>query len=228
MFVIGLTGGIGSGKTAATDRFAALGISIVDADIASRIVVEPGTPALSRIAEHFGTEILLNDGSLNRATLRKIIFADPAEKVWLEKLLHPLIAEEIKRQLESARSPYVVFVSPLLTESSQHELCDRILVIDAPEELQLERTIQRDNNDAAQVQRIIASQASREYRLTHADDVIENTGSLENLSQQVAALHSRYLELATEKSRNPSTIKPEPATKHEPTTNPVIDKSENE
>lgn len=203
MFVVGVTGGIGSGKTAATDRFAALGITIVDADIASRIVVEPGSPALQKIAAHFGAQLLLGDGSLNRAALRKIIFADATEKVWLEQLLHPLIAAEIQHQLQSAKSPYVIFVSPLMTESSQHELCDRILVIDAPEDLQLQRTIQRDNNDAAQVQRIIASQASRQHRLQHADDVIENTGSLENLSEQVTALHTRYLQLAAEKSGKP-------------------------
>lgn len=203
MFVVGVTGGIGSGKTAATARFAALGITIVDADIASRIVVEPGSSALQKIAEHFGPAILLADGSLNRAALRQIIFADPSEKAWLEQLLHPLIAAEIRRQLETADSPYVIFVSPLLTESNQHKLCDRILVIDVPEDLQLQRTMQRDNNDAAQVQRIIASQASRQHRLQYADDIIENTGSLEYLSEQVAALHARYLELAREKSRQP-------------------------
>ncbi|MFT3928663.1 MAG: dephospho-CoA kinase [Spongiibacteraceae bacterium] len=201
MFVVGITGGIGSGKTAATDRFSALGITIVDADIASRIVVEPGTPALQKIAEHFGADILQSDGSLKRAALRKIIFADTNAKLWLEKLLHPLIAAEIQNQLKTAKSSYVVFVSPLLTESNQHELCDRILVIDAPENLQLQRTMERDNNDAAQVQRIIASQASREHRLKHADDVIENTGSLDHLTQQVATLHARYLQLAAEKSR---------------------------
>ena len=162
MFVVGLTGGIGSGKTAATDRFAALGITIVDADVASRIVVEPGSTALQKIAEHFGPQILLSDGSLNRAALRKIIFADSSEKIWLEQLLHPLIAAEIEHQLQRATSPYIIFVSPLLTESKQKELCNRILVIDAPEEVQLRRTMQRDSNDAAQVQRIIASQASRE------------------------------------------------------------------
>jgi len=201
MFVVGVTGGIGSGKTAATDAFAALGIAIVDADIASRKVVEPGSAALRQIAAHFGAQILRSDGALNRAALRHIIFANTAEKNWLEQLLHPLIATEIQHQLQTATSPYVVFVSPLLTESNQHELCDRILVIDAPEELQLQRTMQRDNNDAAQVQRIIASQASREFRLQHADDVIANTGSLEYLTQQVAALHARYLQLAEEKSR---------------------------
>lgn len=207
MFVVGITGGIGSGKTAATDRFAALGIAIVDADIASRIVVEPGSPALQKIAEHFGAQILLSDGSLDRAALRKTIFAEPAEKVWLEQLLHPLIGAEIQRQLRNAQSPYVIFVSPLMTESSQHELCDRILVIDAPEEMQLQRTIQRDNNDAAQVQRIIASQTSRQNRLRYADDIIENTGSLESLTQHVKTLHERYLQLAKEKSLRESPSK---------------------
>ena len=200
MFVVGITGGIGSGKTAATDAFAALGIAIVDADIASRKVVEPGSTALRQIAEHFGAQILQRDGSLDRAALRHIIFANATEKTWLEQLLHPLIAAEVHRQLQSATSPYVVFVSPLLTESKQNDFCDRVLLIDAPEEIQLQRTMQRDNNNAAQVQRIIASQASREYRLQHADDVIENTGSFEYLTQQIAALHARYLQLAQEKS----------------------------
>ncbi len=204
MFIVGITGGIGSGKTAATDRFAALGIAVVDADVASRTVVEPGTAALSAIAEHFGAGILLSDGSLNRAALRQIIFADPTKKAWLEALLHPLIAAEIQRQLRAAKSAYVIFVSPLLTESNQHELCDRILVIDAPEEIQLQRTMRRDNNDAAQVQRIIAAQASRAQRLQRANDVIENTGTLEELTQKIAALHERYLTLAAEKSRRES------------------------
>lgn len=201
MFVVGVTGGIGSGKTVATDRFAALGITIVDADVASRTVVEPGSSALQKISEHFGSQILQRDGSLDRAALRHIIFSDVAEKSWLEQLLHPLIAIEIQNQLHSATSPYVIFVSPLLIESKQNGFCDRVLVIDAPEEVQLQRTMQRDNNNAEQVQRIIASQASREFRRQHADDVIENTGSIDYLTQQVAALHARYLQLAQEKSR---------------------------
>lgn len=205
MFVVGVTGGIGSGKTAATDAFAALGIAIVDADIASRKVVEPGSSALQQIAEHFGTQILRSDGSLDRAALRHIIFANTAEKNWLEQLLHPLIAIEIQHQLQTATSPYIVFVSPLLIESKQNAFCNRVLVIDAPEEIQLQRTMQRDNNDAAQVQRIIASQASREYRLQHADDVIENTGSIEYLTQQIATLHARYLQLAQKKSHGTRT-----------------------
>lgn len=204
MFVVGVTGGIGSGKTAATQRFAARGITIVDADIASRVVVEPGAAALDKIAAHFGSDILLSDGSLNRAALRAIIFANAADKLWLEQLLHPLIAAEIQRQLRTAKSPYVIFVSPLLTESTQHELCDRILVIDAPEETQLARTVQRDKNDPEQVRRIIASQATRQYRLQYADDVIENTGSFEHLNAQIEALHNRYLQLAHEKAHRES------------------------
>lgn len=199
MLVVGVTGGIGSGKTAVTDSFHALGIDIVDADLASRVVVEPDTPALQHIAEHFGAAILQADGALDRAALRRIIFQDPAAKQWLEQLLHPLIGEEIRRQLQSAASPYVVFVSPLLVETSQRTFCDRILVVDVPEETQLQRTMTRDNNDADQVRRIIASQASRAQRLELADDVIENTGSLEQLQTKVAQLHARYLQLAAER-----------------------------
>lgn len=196
MFVVGVTGGIGSGKTAVTNAFAALGIDIVDADVASRVVVEPGTTALAQIAQHFGPAILQADGSLDRAALRKIVFADADAKRWLEQLLHPLIGAEIRRQLDTARSPYAIFVSPLLVESSQRQLCDRLLVVDVPESVQLTRTMSRDNNDAEQVQRIIAAQASRQQRLALADDVIENTGTLEALQQRVAELHRGYLELA--------------------------------
>lgn len=196
MFVVGVTGGIGSGKTAVTDAFAEYGIDVIDADVASRIVVEPGTEALARIAEHFGPAILQSDGSLDRAALRRVIFADPAAKRWLEQLLHPLIGAEIRRQLEAARSPYTIFVSPLLVESGQRQLCDRLLVVDVPESVQLERTMARDSNDAEQVRRIIASQADRQQRLAAADDVIENTGTLDELRARVAELHHVYLELA--------------------------------
>ena len=201
MFVVGLTGGIGSGKTAASDHFKTLGIEIVDSDVASRIVVEPDTPALKAIAEHFGPDILSSDQSLNRAKLREKIFTNPDEKQWLENLLHPLIRQEITHGLQTASSPYVIFVSPLLVESGQETLCDRLLVIDVPEEIQLERTIQRDSNEAEQVKRIIASQASRNDRLAKATDVIENTAGLAQLQQQVEKLHQQYLTLAANKSR---------------------------
>jgi dephospho-CoA kinase len=196
MFVVGLTGGIGSGKTAASDRFAELGIKIIDADLAARTVVEPGSDALAEIAAHFGTAFLLLDGSLDRAALRRKIFTDADEKRWLENLLHPLIAQEISRGLQAANSPYAILVSPLLIEAGQDRFCNRILVIDVPEQLQLERTRQRDNNDEAQVRRIMASQASRQQRLDKADDVIENTAAPEQLLQQIDKLHHRYLEYA--------------------------------
>lgn len=196
MFVVGVTGGIGSGKTAVTNAFAALGIDIIDADIASRVVVEPGKPALKAIAEQFGPGILQTDGTLDRAALRKLIFADPGQKRWLEQLLHPLIGEEIRRQIAASSSPYTIFVSPLMVETNQRNFCNRILVVDVPESVQLQRTMARDNNDADQVRRIMASQASRARRLERADDVIENTGTLAQLQDRVAQLHQQYLQLA--------------------------------
>ncbi len=198
MFVVGLTGGIGSGKSAASRRFEQLGITAVDADVISREVVEPGSQALQAIEQRHGKGILLDDGSLDRAALRQKIFSSPEEKAWLESLLHPLIADETLRQLESANSPYVLFVSPLLVESGQKVLCQRLLVIDVPEDLQIERTMNRDNNPRDQVERIMSSQASREQRLAMADDVICNDRDLKYLEQEVDVLHHRYLSLATE------------------------------
>ncbi|MBD2859751.1 dephospho-CoA kinase [Spongiibacter sp. KMU-158] len=193
--IIGLTGGIGSGKTAVSDRFAAHGISIVDADVISRVVVEPGRPALEKIRDHFGTDILLEDGNLDRAQLRQKIFSSPTDKQWLESLLHPLIAEETLRQLSEAQSPYAIYVSPLLVESNQKGFCQRLLVVDVSEETQLQRTIARDSNDAEQVKRIIASQASREQRLALADDIIVNDSDLKSLHEKVDAMHQSYLAL---------------------------------
>lgn len=197
MFVVGITGGIGSGKTAVTNLFAELGITIVDADIAARVVVEKGRPALAAIAEHFGPTMLKVDGTLDRAAMRTRIFANAEDKRWLEGLLHPRINEEIQQQLKTAGSPYVILVSPLLIEGDQHKFCERILVVDVPEEVQLQRTIQRDNNDAEQVKRIMASQATRAQRLQRADDVIENAGSLDELRKEVEQLHQRYLTLSS-------------------------------
>jgi dephospho-CoA kinase len=194
--VIGITGGIGSGKTAVSDRFKALGVSVVDADVASRVVVEPGGPALAAIAEHFGEDVIQQDGSLNRAELRRRVFADPAERHWLERLTHPLINEHIREELEKAESPYAVLVSPLLAETGQSRFCHRILVVDVPEEVQVRRTMTRDANDEAQVRKIIEAQASREQRLALADDVIVNDGSLEALDEEVARLHEIYSEMA--------------------------------
>ena len=196
MFVVGLTGGIGSGKTAATDFLAQQGITIVDADLASRVVVEPGQPALDRIAEHFGSHVLTEDGSLDRRALREIVFADADALKVLEGITHPAIGEELKRQITASQSPYTVLVSPLLLETSQKTLVDRILVIDAPAELQVQRTMERDHVPEGQVAAIMKAQMERTKRLDQADDVVENHGSLQVLHEQLASLHQRYLEMA--------------------------------
>lgn len=193
--IIGITGGIGSGKSAVTKRLEAKGITVVDADLAARVVVEPGTPALAAIAEHFGSDILTAQGELDRAALRKKVFSDETERHWLEQLTHPLIGEEIVRQLEAATSTYVVLSSPLLLEGNQKLLADKVVVVDVPEEVQLQRTMARDDNDEAQVRRIMAAQLPREQRLAQADFVIDNAGTLEDLDEHVEALHQSLLEL---------------------------------
>ena len=195
MLIVGITGGIGSGKTAVTDEFERLGISVVDADIAARTIVEKGKPALEQIAQHFGSDILLENEELNRAALRKLIFDQPNERKWLEQLTHPLIRNEIIQGLQSAKSPYVILASPLLIESGQYHLVKRTLVVDVPESLQIERTCKRDNNDAQQVQAIINAQLPREKRLKHADDIICNNKDLAYLHAEVAKYHQQYLEL---------------------------------
>lgn len=204
MFVVGLTGGIGSGKTAVSDRFAQQGIEVVDADVVAREVVEPGTQALQQIQRHFGDTILQADGQLDRATLRSLVFSNPDEKSWLEKLLHPLIGAEVFRQLEAAQSRYVLFVSPLLVEAGQTAICDRVVVVDVPEAVQVQRTVARDGNSEEQVRSIMANQSERQRRLDAATDVIENTGTLVQLEESVLKLHRRFLQLAekTEASTN--------------------------
>lgn len=201
MLVIGLTGGIGSGKSAATAHFENLGITVVDADIASRTVVEPGKPALAAIEEHFGSDVINEDGSLNRAALRVKVFEDAEERRWLEQLTHPLIREEIEQGLKNATSPYAILASPLLVEAGQHKLTQRVLVIDVPEELQLARTMSRDNNSEAQVKAIMAAQTSRQARRGFADDIIVNDGTLEQLQVEVEKLHQQYLTLAQSASQ---------------------------
>jgi dephospho-CoA kinase len=194
-WILGLTGGIGSGKSAAAQHFGELGIHTVDADHAARWVVEPGRPALSQIAEHFGTTILLPDGQLDRAALRARVFANPEERRWLEQLLHPLIRQEIIEHLGRAQSPYAILVSPLLIESGQYQLTQRVLVVDVPEDLQVQRAMARDGSDEAQIRAIIAAQASREERLRHADDVLVNDRDLAWLQAEVERLHHFYLTL---------------------------------
>ena len=196
MLVIGVTGGIGSGKTAATDRFQSHGITVVDADLASRVIVEPGRPALLSIAEHFGSHLITADGNLDRRALREIVFADPDQRKWLERLTHPLIAQEIVSQIRASQSPYTILASPLLLESSQHQMVSRVLVIDEPMELQVARTVTRDDTTEEGVKAIIAAQMPREDRLARADDVICNDQDLTHLHNEVDKLHQTYLELA--------------------------------
>ncbi|AZD38201.1 Dephospho-CoA kinase [Pseudomonas chlororaphis subsp. aurantiaca] len=194
-WILGLTGGIGSGKSAAAQHFIDLGIHVVDADHAARWVVEPGRPALARIAEHFGDSVLQADGQLDRAALRKLIFEVPQQRLWLEALLHPLIADEIAAHLARAESPYAILVSPLLIESGQYAMTQRILVIDVPQQLQIERTLQRDRISEQQIQAILKAQATREDRLSHADDVLVNDRDLTWLHSEVERLHHFYLTL---------------------------------
>ncbi|WP_250657340.1 dephospho-CoA kinase [Alkalimarinus coralli] len=200
--IIGLTGGIGSGKSAVSKCFEKLGVQVVDADIVAREVVETGRPALKAIAGHFGHDILTPEGQLNRAALRSIIFADENQRKWLESLLHPLIREEIISQLKEGNAPYSILSSPLLLETDQHTMVERILVVDVPIETQIERTCQRDNNSKEQVESIIKAQSSREFKQQKADDIILNTGTIEALQKEVSTLHQRYLELSQNEQKN--------------------------
>ena len=191
--IVGLTGGIGSGKTAVSDLFQDLGITIVDADLASRVVVEKGREELNKIAEHFGKDILNSSGELDRAKLREVIFKSEEEKLWLESLLHPAIASQIQKELDSSESPYTILVSPLLLETDQKNFCSTVLVVDVPVEIQIERTSKRDNVSGEQIKSIIASQIDRDSRLEQADEVILNDGSIEHLESKVQELHKKFL-----------------------------------
>ena len=194
-WILGLTGGIGSGKSAAAKYFGDLGVHTVDADHAARWVVEPGQPALGKITEHFGNHVLQSDGQLDRAVLREKIFRNPEQRRWLETLLHPLIGKAISENLQMADSPYAILVSPLLIESGQHQLTQRILVVDTPEALQIQRTIARDQVSEEQVQAIIQAQASRALRLSKAQDILLNDRDLGWMKSEVERLHDFYLNL---------------------------------
>ncbi len=200
MYAVGLTGGIGSGKSTVADLFAELGVPVVDADQAARIVVQPGSPALHEIAQFFGPQALLPDGSLDRAAMRRRVFADPRERQRLEAITHPRIQEEVQRQLAAAEGEYAILVSPLLLETAQRKLTDRILVVDVPEELQIARTAGRDGGSRQQVQNIINAQSKRSERLKQADDVIDNSKDPKQLPAQVEQLHRKYLQLAADGS----------------------------
>ncbi len=195
MVVIGLTGGIGSGKSTVARQFGSLGVHWVDADDVAREVVEPGTPALAEVAEHFGQGILTPEGALDRARLRQIVFEQPEQRAWLEGLLHPVIREELIRQLhpDDYNLPYVLLVSPLLLETDQHELVEKVIVVDVPVEVQIERTMGRDSNSREQVERIIAAQMPREQRLQRASAVIDNNQPSDKVAAEVQALHDAFM-----------------------------------
>jgi dephospho-CoA kinase len=200
-FRVALTGGIASGKTTVANLFADLGVQLVDSDLIAREVVEPGQPALAAVADAFGAGVLGPDGRLDRRRLREIIFADPAARARLESILHPAIRAEMERQSVAAQGPYHLLVIPLLAEGSGRDRADRVLVVDVPEALQIERLMARDSVTRAQAEASLQAQASRAARLAIADDVVLNTGRIDDLRTQVADLHSRYVKLAQEMRR---------------------------
>lgn len=202
-YTVALTGGIGSGKSTIANLFAMLDVPIIDADIVARQVVEKGSPLLAEIVSHFGEQILLANGELDRTALRHIVFQSESEKQWLNQLLHPAIRTEMLKQLNESTAPYVLWVVPLLIENQLTELCDRILVVDVLPEIQLERATKRDKNKEETIKNIMASQVDRQTRLSYADDVIENNLPLDDnaihLAHQVAKLHKHYLTLTKQK-----------------------------
>jgi dephospho-CoA kinase len=194
MLKIGLTGGIGCGKTTVADLFAAKGIPVLDADLIARQLVEPGQPLLQAIAAHFGAN-LLKEGRLDRGRLRQIVFAAPEERQWLESLLHPRVYDEMERRLAGFSAPYCLLVIPLLLETGRRDFVDRLLVIDCPVELQKRRVKDRDGLTDPEIDRILSAQLAREARVAAADDLIENAGGPAELADQVDRLHRFYLSL---------------------------------
>jgi len=190
-YVVGLTGGIGSGKTTVSDLFAELGIVIADSDVVSRDIVRPGQPAYSAIKERFGQSIILEDESLNRVKLREIVFSDTGERRWLESLTHGPIVQELREIVSAADSPYSILV--LSAGAGRSPLINRMLVVDVPEEVQISRVVERDNNSVEQVKAIMKSQPTRQERFTWADDIIENNGTPRELSEIIQSLHEIYL-----------------------------------
>lgn len=195
MIVIGLTGSIGSGKSTVAHLFAERGVPIIDADVLAREVTEPHTPAYQAITTRFGSDILNDDGTLDRGSLREIIFKQPTERSWLEALLHPIILKRMQEEIAKLHADYCIAVIPLLLETEAATFIQRILVVDIPEETQVERATLRDNATHEQIKAIINTQISRDHRLTRADDIITNAGSPAELAKQVEALHQKYLKL---------------------------------
>jgi len=196
--VVALTGGIASGKTAVSDRFARLGVPVVDADVMAREVVQPGQPALARIAAEFGVQVLDDSGHLDRRRMREMIFVDPETRRRLEAIVHPAINRLTRENIAAVEADYCILVIPLLAVSGRYEWADRVLVVDVDEGTQVARVMARDGIDEARARAILAAQASRQERLALADDVIENSSSLEELDGKVAGLHEKYCKLAGE------------------------------
>jgi dephospho-CoA kinase len=196
-FVVGLTGGIGSGKSAATDLFKTHGINVVDADEVARDVVLPGTTGLQRIVERFGESVLLSDGTLDRAQLRKLVFNDNTAKDWLNGLLHPLIRDRMQHLIAESLSAYCILSVPLLVENNLTKMCNKVVVVDCSESTQLSRAVKRDGSDVQTIKNIMNAQATREARLHAADFVLDNNTSLLSLQQQVSDLHLKLLALAS-------------------------------
>ncbi|MEC7471477.1 MAG: dephospho-CoA kinase [Pseudomonadota bacterium] len=197
-FLVGLTGGIGSGKTLVSDTFAQLGVDIVDADIIARDVVAPGSEGLGALVEHFGSDIVTASGELNRAALRELVFSNEEEKAWLNTCLHPRIRQAMQQAAANVNSSYGILAVPLLIENDLTGMVDRVAVVDCPEDMQLARAMQRDGSSETIIRNIIASQATREQRLAVADDVIDNSLTPEHTCEQVKALHATYQALASQ------------------------------
>lgn len=195
MLIVGLTGGVGSGKTLAANFFAELGVPIIDTDLLAREVVEPNTPGYKELINHYGNSILCSDKTIDRKKLKDIIFHDAKERQWLENTLHPLIRELTKKRVEAVSEPYCIIVIPLLAEKWPHPLINRVLVVDINPELQIKRLIERDHCTVELAQQMINAQATRDQRLALANDVIENNTDVESLKKQVNDLHHYYLSL---------------------------------
>ena len=194
--IVGLTGGIGSGKSAAANFFQNEGITVIDADDLSREVIEEGTPGFASIVEYFGSKIIDSDGSINREHLRKEVFDDDKKKKLLESIIHPLVRELMVKKIAASKSPYSIVMVPLIFETNSMSNYNRILVIDCDPKIQLERAMLRDNNSKAQIEKIMDTQCSREERISIANDIIPNNDSLENLKIRSIAMHKFYLGLS--------------------------------
>jgi dephospho-CoA kinase len=200
-YVVGISGGIGSGKTTVTDLFTKFGIEVIDADVIAREVVEPGSPALKTIIDKFGHSVLDSSGSLDRAKLRTLVFNDSDIKNWLNQLLHPAIRQLMLLQTQQAKSTYCLMSVPLLVENKLYEQLDRVVIVDVDEPTQLRRTLLRDKTNEQQIRAIMSAQATRQQRLAVADDVIDNNGKADDLDKQVAQLHQQYLQLAIQNTK---------------------------